>query len=142
MARSRANDPLLKHKFVVSVPGLPAGMGFNKVSGLKREVGVVEYAESGYSHVHKLAGREKVEAVTLERGMFASSEFEQLYKKTLSDANYRTTVTISLQDANGKSVRTWKLAEAWVKSWEGTDFDASSEDVAIEKITIEFEYYL
>lgn len=142
MARSRANDPLLKYKYQVSVPGLPNGMGFNKVSGLKREVGVVEYAESGYSHIHKLAGREKVEAVTLERGMFASSEFETLYKKTLSDANYRTTVTISLLDATGKVARTWKLAEAWVKSWEGTDFDASSEDVAIEKITIEFEYYL
>lgn len=142
MARSRANDPLHKFNFVVSVPGLPTGMGFNKVSGLKREFGVVEYAESGYSHVHKLVGREKVEPVTLERGMFASSEFETLYKKTLSDANYRTTVTISLKDATGKVVRTWKLAEAWVKSWEGTDFDASSEDVAIEKITIEFEYFL
>ena len=79
MARSRANDPLLKYKYQVSVPGLPNGMGFNKVSGLKREVGVVEYAESGYSHIHKLAGREKVEAVTLERGMFASSDFEKLY---------------------------------------------------------------
>ena len=53
MARSRANDPLLKYKYQVSVPGLPNGMGFNKVSGLKREVGVVEYAESGYSHIHK-----------------------------------------------------------------------------------------
>ena len=142
MARSRANDPLQKFKFQVSVPGLPTGMGFNKVSGLKREVGVVEYAESGYSHVHKLAGREKVEPITLERGMFASKEFETLYKKTLSDATYRTTVTISLLDSTGKVARTWKLAEAWVKSWEGTDLDASSEDVAIEKITIEFEYYL
>ena len=74
--------------------------------------------------------------------MFASSDFEKLYKKSLSDPNYRTTVTISLLDATGKVARTWKLAEAWVKSWEGTDFDASSEDVAIEKITIEFEYYL
>lgn len=142
MARTRVNDPLLKHKYIVSVPGLPSGMGFSKVSNLKREIGVVEYNEGGYSSTHKLVGKEKVEAITLERGMFASTEFETLYKKSLSDPNFRTTVTISLQDSEGKIQRTWKLAEAWVSAWEGTDFDASSEDVAIEKITIEFEYYL
>ena len=76
MARSRTNDPLLKYKYQVSVPGLPNGMGFNKVSGLKREVGVVEYAESGYSHVHKLAGREKVEAVTAADAGVESAEAE------------------------------------------------------------------
>lgn len=142
MARSRVNDPLLKHKYLVSIPGLPNGMGFSKVSNLKRELGVVEYSEGGYSHVHKLVGKEKVEAITLERGMFKGTEMEALYKKSLSDPNFRTTVTITLQDNQGTAQRTWKLAEAWVSSWEGTDFDSSSEDVAIEKITIEFEYYL
>ena len=142
MARSRANDPLLKHRYVVSIPGLPSGMGFSKVSGLKSSIGVVEYAEGGYTSTHKLAGKEKVEPVTLERGMFKSKDLENLYKKSLSNPNFRTTVTISLQDNTGKVQRTWKLAEAWVTTWEGTDFDASSEDVAIEKITIEFEYFL
>ena len=142
MARSRVNDPLLKHKFTVSIPGLPSGMGFQKVSGLKRELGVVEYSEGGYNHTRKLVGKEKVEAITLERGMFAGKEFETLYKKSLSNPDFRTTVTINLMDAFGKVKRSWNLAEAWVSSWEGTDFDADSEDVAIEKITIEFEYYL
>lgn len=142
MARSRANDPVLKHRYAVSIPGLPSGMGFSKVSGLSAELGVVEYAEGGYTSTHKLVGKEKVEPVTLERGMFKTKEFETLYKKSLSDPNFRTTVVISLQDNNGSVVRTWKLAEAWVSKWEGTDLDASSEDVAIEKITIEFEYYL
>ena len=35
MARSVVNDPLQKFKYVVSIPGLPNGMGFNKVSALK-----------------------------------------------------------------------------------------------------------
>lgn len=142
MPRVMSNDPLLKYKYVVSIPGLPSGMGFNKVSALKKELGVVEYNEGGYSNTHKLVGKEKVEAVTLERGMFAGKELENLYKKSLSDPNFRTTVTITLQDRFGKAQRTWNLAEAWVSSWEGSDFDASSEDVAIEKVTIQFEYYL
>ena len=140
--RARINDPLLKHKYLVTIPGLPTGMGFSKASGLKRELGVVEYSEGGYSATHKLVGKEKVEPITLERGMFKGTEFETLYKKSLSDPNFRSTVTIALQDNTGAIQRSWKLAEAWVSSWEGTDFDASSEDVAIEKITIEFEYYL
>lgn len=142
MARSIVNDPLMKYKYVISIPGLPSGMGFNKVSGLKREVGAVEYYEGGYNNAHKLVGREKVEPITLERGMYASTDLETMYKKTLSDANFRTTVTIALQDRTGKTQRTWTLAEAWVSTWEGTDFDASSDDVAIEKVTIQFEYYL
>lgn len=142
MARARVNDPVLKHRYLVSIPGLPSGMGFSKVSNLKREIGVVEYNEGGYTSTHKLTGKEKVEPITLERGMFSSADMETIYKKSLSNANYRTTVTVTLLDNDGKAVRTWKLAEAWVSSWEGTDFDASSEDVAIEKITIEFEYYL
>lgn len=142
MARSRLNDPLLKHKYLVSIPGIPKGVGFSKVSGLSAELGVVEYNEGGYDHTHKLAGRQKVQPVTFERGMFKSKEMYDLYVKSLNNPNYRTTVTITLQDNLGKPQRTWKLAEAWVSKWEGTDFDASSEDVAIEKITVEFEYYL
>lgn len=140
--RTRVNDPLLKHKYIVSIPGLPSGMGFSKVSGLKRELGVVEYSEGGYSATHKLVGKEKVEPITLERGTFKSKDLEMLYKKSLSDPNFRFTMTIGLQDSQGNIQRDWKLAEAWVSSWEGTDFDANSEDVAIEKITVEFEYYL
>lgn len=143
MARALANDPLSKFKYAVSIPGLPNGMGFSKVSGLKRELGVTEYAEGGYDYIRKVVGREKVEPITLEKGMFNGKELEALYKKSLSDPNFRTTVTITLQDRLGKNTnRTWKLAEAWVSSWEGTDLDASSEDTAIEKITIEFEYFL
>lgn len=142
MARTVANDPLSKFKYTVSVPGLSAGIGFNKVSGLKRELAVTEYNEGGYNYTRKIVGREKVEPITLERGMFASKEFETLYKKSLSNNNFRTTVTIQLKDRFGKVKRTWKLAEAWVKVWEGSDLDAGSDDVAIEKITIEFEYFL
>ena len=85
MARSVVNDPLQKFNYVVSIPGLPNGMGFQKVTGLKRELGTVEYNEGGYAHTHKLVGREKVDAITLERGMYGSAELENLYKKTLNN---------------------------------------------------------
>lgn len=143
MARTYANDPLSKFRYTVSIPGLPAGIGFNKISGLKKELEVTEYTEGGYSYTRKIVGKEKIENVTLERGMFNGKELEDLYKKALSDPDFRTTVTITLNDRFGKPTnRKWTLAEAWVSSWEGSDFDSSSSDVAIEKIVMEFEYYM
>jgi phage tail-like protein len=142
MGRSVANDPLQKFKYRVSIPGLPSGIGFSKVSGLKREISVVEYDESGYDHTLKLAGREKVDNITCERGAFASKDLEDLYKQVLSDSSHRQTITITAYDRNNNARRSWRLAEAWVSKWEGPDFEAKSNDVATEKITIEFEYFL
>lgn len=141
-ARTIANDPLQKFMFRVTIPGLPAGLGFQKVGGLTREVGVVEYLEGLYTYTHKLPGREKVGEVTLERGSYASKELEAQYKKVLTDPNVRNTVIIEILDRFGNAKRTYKLAEAWVNKWEGSDLDASSDDVAIEKITLQFEYFL
>lgn len=142
MARTYANDPLQMFRFRVSMPGLPAGMGFQKVSGLTREIGVVEYDEGGYSHTHKLTGKEQGGEVTLEKGMFANTDLEDIYKRSLNRPDYRTTVIIEQLDKFGKVARSWTLAEAWVSKWEGSELDATSEDVAIESITIQFEYYL
>ena len=141
-ARTIANDPLQKFMFRVTIPGLPAGLGFQKVGGLTREVGVVEYLEGLYQHTHKLPGREKVGEVTLERGSYATKELETLYKKVLTDSNIRNTVIIEILNRFGETKRTYKLAEAWVSKWEGTDLDAGSDDVAIEKLTLQFEYFL
>lgn len=142
MARTIANDPLQKFMFRVTVPGLPTGLGFQKVGGLTREVGVVEYLEGLYQYTHKLPGREKVSEVTLERGSYATKELEAQYKKVLTDSNLRNTVIIEILDRFGNTKRTYKLAEAWVSKWEGSDLDASSDDVAIEKLTVQFEYFL
>jgi phage tail-like protein len=140
--RTIAEDPLQKSKFRVTISGLPAGMGFQKVSGLSDEVGVVEYDEGGYKNTHKLPGRAKVGEVTCERGTYATDELRSYYKRTLTSADIRSTVVIESLDNMGNVKKTYKLAEAWASKWEGTDFDAGSDDVAIEKITLQFEYFL
>lgn len=142
MARTIANDPLQKFRFKVTIPGLPSGMGFSKVSGLVRETGVTEYAEGGYTHNHKLPGKEKVEPVVCERGEYANKELENIYKKILSDPKARNTVIIEHLDKYGETARTFKLAQAWISKWESSDMDAMSEDTAVERITIQFEYFL
>ena len=141
-ARTTSSDPLQKFKFKLTIPGLPEGIGFQKVSGLTHEVGVTEYDEGGYDYTHKLPGRPKVGEVTAERGSYTGNQFHDLLKKALTDPNARSTIIIEHLDRFGNTARTYKLAEAWVSKWESSDFDASSDDVAIEKITIQFEYFL
>lgn len=141
-ARTMSQDPLQKYKFRVTVPGLPTTMGFQKCSGLSEEIAVTEYQEGGYDYTHKLPGRPKVGEVTLERGEYIGTDFHDLVKASMTDENMRKTVIIEKLRTNGSVGRTYKLAEAWVSKWEGSDMDSSSDDVAIEKITVQFEYYL
>ena len=143
MSRTFANDPLQKFMFRVTIPGLPTGIGFQKVGGLTREVGVVEYLEGLYEHTHKLPGREKVGEVTLERGAYASKELEDLYKSILNvDTAKRVTVVIEILNRFGETKRTFTLEDAWCSKWEGSDLDATSDEVAIEKMTLQFERFL
>lgn len=141
-ARSVASDPLQKFMFRLTVPGLPSGIGFTKIGGLTRETAVIEYLEGMYQYAHKLAGREKVGEIVCERGMYKEADAENHYKRVLTDPARRETMTIEILDRFGESRRTFKLAEAWFSKWEGSDLDAASDDVAIEKLTIQFEYFL
>ena len=142
-ARTASLDPLQKFYFRVTIPGLPAEIGFTKVSGLDYEVGVAEYAEGGYQYTHKLPGKPKVGEITCERGMYSGDmAMYDLVKSTLLNPDFRQTVTIEHIDRFGKVGKIYKLAECWASKWEGDDFDAESDDVAVEKITLQYEYQI
>lgn len=140
--RTSAADPLVKFKFRMSIPGIPTTVGFQKVSGLNEEIAVTEYNEGGSDTTVKLPGRVKVGEVVCDRGMYADFDLRDLVKKTLTDPAFRGTVIIEHLDRYGATAKTYKLAEAWASKWEGTDYDATSDDVAIEKLTLQFEYFL
>lgn len=141
-ARTASLDPLQKYRFRITIPGLPTEIGFQTVSGLSLEIGVSEYSEGGYAYAHKLPGKPTVGEVTCERGAYKDSSLADLIKETLTNPNFRQTIVIEHLDRFGNVGRTYKLAEAWVSKWESSDLDATSDDVAIEKLTIQYEYLL
>lgn len=142
MARTVETDPLQSFMFRVSIPESGIEIGFQKVSGLSREMAVVEYLESMYEHVYKLAGREKVGDVTFERGMYADDKMEQLFDRIVNDVTSRCTVVITIMDRGGTVRRTFTCAECWFSKYECGDLDASSDDVIIETVTMAFEYFI
>lgn len=141
-SRTIEADPLQSFMFRVSIPGLPTGVGFQKVGGLSREVEVVEYLENMYDHTHKLPGRETVSDVTFERGMYADDYLQGIYEKVFNNNTVRNTVVIQVCDRFGKIRREFKCAEAWFSKYECADLDATSSDVIIETLTMAFEYFL
>lgn len=141
-SRTIEADPLQSFMFRVSIPGLPTGVGFQKVGGLSREVEVVEYLENMYDHSHKLPGRETVSDVTFERGMYADDYLQGIYEKVFNNNMVRNTVVIQVCDRFGKIRREFKCAEAWFSKYECADLDATSSDVIIETLTMIFEYFL
>ena len=144
-ARTASLDPLQKYRFRVTIPGIPVEVGFQKASGLNLEIGVAEYAEGGYAYTHKLPGKPKVGEVTLEQGAFSSDSDVsalQLVRDVLTNPDFRSTVIIEHLDRFGNTGRVFKLAGAWASKWEGFDLDATSEDAAIDTLTIQFEKFL
>ena len=141
MPRTVDQDPLQKFMFRILIPGFP-DIGFMKISGITRETNVIEYIEGMFQYAHKLAGREKINELTFERGAFKESELEQIYFRTLHDHLHRTTITIEILNRYGDVRRTYVLAEAWASKVEVGELDAASDEVVVDKMTIQFEYFL
>ena len=148
-------DPYRNFRFAVSATGLTADVaGFQKVSGLKKTVEVVEYREGvDPSWPRKLAGQASFDNITLERGYVSGdSEFMNWLKQvadetgtdtvadqTAGSATFHQDVTIDLKNKTGGTVRTWVLTNAWPASYTVADMDASGNDVLIQSLELAYE---
>ena len=142
MARSRTQDPLQGFMFRVSIDGIPSEVGFQSVSGLSREVEVVEYLESMYDHAHKLPGRESFGEITFARGMYPEDNYlRDAYEKCFQKGDdYRSEVTLTICDRAGTPRKYFGFAEAWFSSYTPGDLDSTSSDVVIENLVMQYEY--
>lgn len=136
MPTTSTMKPLQKFRFRVTL-GSGASAGFQKVSGLSREIEVVEYNESNSNVTQKLKGRVKNPEVVLEKGACADSTLENLFTSALSGGSIGTAL-IELLDDTGTTARAWQLNDVWCSKWELGDLDASSSDIAIEKVTLQY----
>lgn len=140
--RTISEDPLQSFLFRIQISGIPSEIGFTKISGLTREVSVVEYLENMYEHAHKLPGREKVSELTCEKGVYAENALQSAYESVFNNNNCRSTVTIQIMDRFHNVRREFVLGECWFSKYEISELSADSDDVIIEKLTMQFEYFI
>jgi len=124
-------------------------VGVAKVGALKRSCPAIEYEEGGNAIIIKGLGRMKYEAITMERGLTYDTDFSdwanaaQVLDKgapNQSLKNLRKEVTIILLNEEGQAVFRYFVHRCWVSEYQALpELDASSDVVAIERITLENE---
>lgn len=133
-------DPFLSAKFWIEIGGITEGY-FTECSGLNVETEVLEYAEGGLNdHVHKLPGRTKFSNVVLKRGWVESDDLWKWYSKIISGQIQTQSVSIILFEnkvAGQTSPKArWDLAQAYPVKWQGPEFRADSNGVAVETLEL------
>ena len=141
MASTYPLDPILNHKFVVTVEGI-GQIGVSEVTGLENENEVVEYRE-GQDPIamRKITGMTSYSNVTIKRGITTnSSEFLQWRQEVIANTMAsRRSVIIQISDGTGKPVRTLKLFKAWPVKMTIGDLSSSGNDVLMEDMELAYE---
>ena len=110
------------------------------------------FAPAGPMFDQKVAGRVKLDDVTLEKGILqdGSDTVALDWIKQEVDVNevtgqlpdeYMRDIDIVRYDRSGKETRRWTLHGAWVKVLECDDLEGGNTENSIEKLTVCFQYW-
>jgi phage tail-like protein len=135
--------PLFCFKLELNVGTFKAGeLFFKSVTGLKFETEVVDYKQGGVNDsTHKLVGATKWPNLVFKKGFTGSSEMLQWRDDWLRSAGTKTRAEgfIIAVTTDFTPKMKWKFTRGWPCKWEGPDFDASKNEVAIESLEIAHE---
>lgn len=84
----------------------------------------------------KQPGILKYSNVTLKRGTTDSPLFMDWMTELKSGTVNRKTIVITLVDDEGKDSASWQLEKAWPTKYTAPDFNATSNEVAIESLEL------
>ncbi len=134
--------PMPKFRFEVDLGTELKGVAFQEVSGMDKEVQIIEYRASNSKlfSVEKMPGIVKYGNVTMKRGVFVNDNnfwkwMDQIKMNTIK----RRTVLIKLLDEKGKVTMQWQLNNAWPTKISGTDLKSEGNEVAIDTLEIAHE---
>jgi phage tail-like protein len=132
-------DPYRGYNFAVEIEGLLVG-GFTEVSGLEAKIRVDTWAEGGVNdHVHTFARATRWPNLVLSHGLTDVSTLWNWCYDVSRGVIQRRNGTIMLLDRRGMPAMYWNFRNAFPVRWEGPTFDASSSEVAVERIELVHE---
>ncbi len=143
------HDPYRTFKFQVLLDGQPVA-GLKKMGALKKTTEAVDWRTGGDpTHVRKLPGGTKYEAITLEQGLTHDPVFEQWANlvnnidgdTAMSLVNFRKDIVINAMNLQGQVAISYQVKQAWVSEYQALpDFDAGTTNtVGIQTIKLEHE---
>jgi len=148
-ANAHRHDPYRTFKFQVLIDGKPVA-GLKKMSALKKTTEAVDWRTGGDpTHVRKLPGGTKYEAITLEQGLTHDPVFEiwaNLVNNIDGDSGmslvkFRKDIVINVLNLQGTVAISYQVKRAWVSEYQALpDFDAATTNaVGIQTIKLEHE---
>lgn len=139
MATGQRVDPYRNFSFLVEIDGITQA-GFSDASGFGASTDPIEYREGGETKtVRKLPGLTKYTNITLKWGLTDSRELYDWYKDVVNGKIDRKSGSIILLDLEGNEKVRWNFFDAWPTKWDGPDFTAKGNDVAIETLELAHE---
>lgn len=114
---------------------------FSECSGLGMKIQYDSQIEGGVNTQRKIIlGDPEFSDVTLKRGVTESTTFWEWIQVVISgESNKRRNVGILLFNQAGETMQSWTLIGAVPVGWEVDSLQASSENVALESLTLAYE---
>jgi phage tail-like protein len=130
------HDPYMRYNFAVEIGGVVVG-GFSEVSGLSSEIDLESYAEGGLNgFVHKFPKHTTYPNLVLSRGLVNIDLFYIWYQATSQGLIQQLNGAIILLNNQQIPVMWWTFKKAYPVKWEGPQFNAGSDEIAVEKIEL------
>lgn len=135
--------PSLAFNFSVTCSHFDAA--FQEVSGLKEEIQIAEYrnGESMNLNTAKIPGLRTSSEIVLKKGVFKDDaqllDWVAMMQTGDDESGLRDELIITLMDEEQIPVMSWTITNAFPKSLEGPGLNASSNDVAVETLTLVHE---
>ena len=124
------------YNFAVEIGGVVQG-GFSEVSGLSSDIELESYEEGGLNgFVHQFPKHTTYPNLVLSRGLINIDLFYIWYQATSQGLIQQLNGTILLLNSQQIPVMWWIFKNAYPVKWEGPQLNASSDEVAVEKIEL------
>ncbi len=139
MATALRIDPYVNFNFLVEIDGITRA-AFQQVSGFDSTIDVIEHREGGDNTTpRKLPGMTKHSNIVLKWGLTDDAQLYDWHREAVRGNVQRKNGSIVLLDRRGQEVARWNFVNAWPAKWDGPDFNAEGNDVAIETLELTHE---
>jgi phage tail-like protein len=138
MPTAKRVDPFGNFNFLVEIDGI-ARAAFQQVSGFDSTIDVIEHREGGENTTtRKLPGLTKFSNIVLKWGT-TDLELYKWHRQAVLGTIERKNGSIIGLDRQGTEVLRWNFFNAWPSKYDGPDFNAEGNDVAIETLELAHE---
>ena len=139
MTTGQTIDPYGNYNFLVEIDGIERA-AFHECSGFDSTIDIVEHREGGENTVlRKLPGLTKYSNIVLKWGITNDMMLYDWHRRAIQGDVERKTGSIILLDRKREEKARWNFTRAWPSKYDGPDFNAEGNDVAIETLELAHE---